>query len=79
MYDISAGRYEVYAISDGDIVIEGGSGRTRVGVFCSPDGFVLCIGWVNGVRDKRFGQGSKEIPSDFLRSALSELESKHLA
>ena len=74
LYDISSRRYDIYPMSGGEIVIDGGSRGRRIGVFCYPDGRVLYVGWVDGVRQKVSKHGVANLPRIFLKKALSQLD-----
>ena len=72
MYDIRPMRYDIYPMDDGEIVIDGGSGR-RIGVFCYSDGSVLYIGWAGDERVRMRRDGPQDIPYEFLKLALNQL------
>ena len=74
MHRIRSLRYHIYPMPDGEIAIDGGERGTRIGVFCYPDGEVQYVGWVNGECVEEQSSEARQIPSDFLRRALSELE-----
>ena len=75
MYDLSPQVYDVYPMGGGEIAIDGGNRGRRIGVFCYPDGRVQCVGWVGNKRQEVRQDNAESIPVDFLRQALSHLES----
>ena len=74
MYRIRRMRFDIYLVGEGEIVIDGGERGRRIGVFCYPDGRVVYIGWSDGERRRIQRQSLKDIPLDFLRQALHQLE-----
>ena len=74
LYDISPRRYDIYPMEDGEVVIDGGDQGRRIGVFCFPDGRVLYIGWADGQRQRLRGMRTEDIPHDFLRRALGQID-----
>ena len=73
MYEISPQRFDVYPMSDGEVVIDGGYHGRRIGVFCYPDGRILYIGWENGERRRIARPSADDIPRQFLEAALQQL------
>ena len=74
LYNISPRRYDIYPMSEGEIVIDGGNGGRRIGVFCYPDGRVLYVGWVDDVRQKVSKDGVDDVPGEFLNQTLTQLD-----
>ena len=74
LYDISPRRYDIYPMSGGEIVIDGGNRGRRIGVFCYPDGRVLYVAWVDDVRQKVSKDGVGAVPYEFLSKALTQLD-----
>ena len=74
LYDISPRRYDIYPMSEGEIVIDGGNRGRRIGVFCYPDGRVLYVGWVDEIRQKVSEHGVAHVPHEFLKKVLSQLD-----
>ena len=74
LYNISSRRYDIYPMSGGEIVIDGGNRGRRIGVFCYPNGRVLYVGWVDGVRRKVSKDGVADVPQEFLNKALAQLD-----
>ena len=66
--------YDVYPMSGGEIVVDGGDRDRRVGVFCYSDGRVQHVGWVNDERKEVRQTGTDDIPIDFLRLVLGRPE-----
>ena len=74
LYNISPRRYDIYPMSGGEIVIDGGNRGRRIGVFCYPDGRVLYVGWVDDVRQKVSKDSMADVPYEFLNQALTQLD-----
>jgi hypothetical protein len=74
MHDLSSRAYDIYPMSGGEIAIDGGSNGRRIGVFCYPDGRIQYVGWVDGERQEIRRTDDADIPTDFLRRALGQLE-----
>lgn len=74
LYHISPRRYDIYPMSGGEVVIDGGNQGRRIGVFCYPDGRVLYVGWVDDVRQKVSKDGVVDVPHEFLNQALTQLD-----
>lgn len=74
LYHISPRRYDIYPMSGGEIVIDGGNQGRRIGVFCYPDGRVLYVGWVDDVRQKVSKDSVADVPHEFLNQALTQLD-----
>ena len=74
LYNISPRRYDIYPMSGGEVVIDGGHKGRRVGVFCYPDGRILYVGWEDGIRRKVSRDNSDAIPREFLGKVLHQLD-----
>jgi hypothetical protein len=74
LYNISPRKYDVYPMSAGEIVIDGGNSGRRIGVFCYPDGRVLYVGWVDERRQKISKESVADVPYEFLNKSLTQLD-----
>ena len=72
MYQIAPHRYDVYPMADGEIVIDGGKPDRRLCVFCYPDGHVLCLGWIDGERQRLRAGSADDVQLVFLEQSLRE-------
>lgn len=75
MYNMSPRVYDVYAMGDGEVVIDGmGLKCRRVGVFCYNDGRVQVVGWKNGMRDHVSDTGITKQVLYAVQDVLMELD-----
>ena len=74
VYEISPRRYEVYAMSDGDIAIDGsGSNGRRVVIVCESGGGILRLVSPSSLSLTEEYPSADAVPDDFLREALDVL------
>ena len=74
MYGISPIEYDIYTMGNGAIGIDGGHQGSRVIVFCDPDGSVQYLGAIDSEKLDLRRTNIEDIPQEFLRKALEQLE-----
>ena len=74
MFDVSPRIYDIYPMGGGEIVIDAGYGGRRIGVFCYPDGRLQYVGLLDGEPEEVREDNAENIPTDFLRRVLNQLD-----
>ena len=75
MYQILPRRFEVYPTPDGEVAIDVPTGRgSSVLLLCDSEGGVLCLANLQSAHRRRRYTSTSNLPDDFLREALMELE-----
>ena len=75
MHRITPRRFEVYPTPDGEIAIDAATGRgNSVLLLCDSEGGALCLANLPSAHRRRSYTSISDLPDDFLREALAELE-----
>jgi hypothetical protein len=74
MFDLSPRTYDIYPMGGGEIVIDAGYRGCRIGVFCYPDGRMQYVGLLDDESEEVREDSVENIPTDFLRRVLNQLD-----
>ena len=75
MYRILPRRFEIYPTPDGEIAIDAATGHGRsVILLCDSEGGALCLANLLSSHQRMSYTSISDLPDDFLRKALAELE-----
>ena len=75
MFELSERTFDIYPMGGGEIAIDVGNRRRRIGVFCYPDGKVQYVAILDNVREDIRKDDVQGIPIALLRRALNQLDS----
>ena len=75
MFELSERTFDIYPMGGGEIAIDVGNRRRRIGVFCYPDGKVQYVAILDNAREDIRKDDVQGIPIALLRRALNQLDS----
>ncbi len=80
MYDLSPRRFDVYPMDDGYVAVDGRGGYGQaVALMCGSAGDAVCLVTIDGERRRAHYATARNLPDDFVRQALRELENRSSA